>query len=156
MLSQYRDWKWGHSGRGNQKDEEKILTEEGGIQRTRGLSTHLAGSKFLIKWIVHKNGQWDLGTGYCGSPRECAAKSDMSTFFEKIIFCVLGGPNIHICHPSTKISKDQERRKIPIQAGKSMIREPNSLIGRQSLRRKDRWRETKHPAPSELWEEKRY
>ena len=33
-------------------------------------NSHQAGSEFLIKWIANKNGQWDLVTGYCGSPWE--------------------------------------------------------------------------------------
>ena len=54
--------------------------------------THQAGSIFSIKWILHLNGQWDPGTGYCGSPWECVAKSDKSNFLRKSIFCVLGAP----------------------------------------------------------------
>ena len=156
MLSQYRDWKWGHSGRGNQKDEEKILTEEGGIQRTRGLSTHLAGSKFLIKWIVHKNGQWDLGTGYCGSPRECAAKSDMSTFFEKIIFLCFGGPQ-HT-HLSSEYQDFEGPRK---EEDSNPSRQVNDQRAQQPNRKtiieeEGQMERNKIPSPIELWEEKRY
>ena len=63
--------------------------------------SHLAGSRFLIKWIAHLKSQLDIVTGYCGSPWDCAAKSDMSNFWRKSIFCVLGGPKKLFWPPKT-------------------------------------------------------
>ena len=63
--------------------------------------SHQAGNIFLIKWILHWNGQWDLVTGYCGSPQECGAKSYNSNFLRKSIFCVFWGPKKLFWAPKT-------------------------------------------------------
>ena len=50
----------------------------------------------LMNCPSKRNCLWDLVTGYCGSPRQCSAKSFKSNFWKKIYFFMFLGCKIEV------------------------------------------------------------